>query len=393
MTRIYFTGLAFASLLLLSGCSGKPADSYRISGKVQGLLDGTDVVLTPLSHKNEKPVQTAAVRNGKFVFEGEAQETPLAVYLMVKDSYGAVTLVLDNSDIKVSGEVTVTDVNGMPYYDYSGVTVKGSAATDKFYSLMSPRNRFNEIYEANSLKYSPVYAALNEANKSGNKAAVDSITNSPLYMEARKVDSAFFADVDASFRQVVTENKDSFWGPLMMLALTSYMTPEQRPLYESLSQEAKDSRYGQMVKDEVIPPTLTGSLAPEFKLKDINGKEVSLKDICKSHKYVLVDFWASWCNPCRKEMPNLKKIYADYSGKGLEIVGISTDRNEDDWSAAVEKNGLNWIQVMDEGNIADLYKVSGIPSIFVVDSEGVIIAEKLHGEALASKVAELFKTE
>lgn len=138
------------------------------------------------------------------------------------------------------------------------------------------------------------------------------------------------------------------------------------------------------------------ALAEDFKdakLVTLQGEEVSLSDYVGKHKYVLVDFWASWCGPCMREMPNVKAAYEKYKSRGLEIVGISLDKDKAAWEAAVKRVGITWPQMTDMGangsNAASLYGVQYIPHIVVFDKKGNIVAKNLHGEGLMNKLEEL----
>ena len=112
--------------------------------------------------------------------------------------------------------------------------------------------------------------------------------------------------------------------------------------------------------------------------------------MCEGKQYILIDFWASWCAPCRKEIPTLKRLYAEYAEKGFEIVSISIDKKEADWSKALEDEQMPWINYMDNNGIAKLYKVKSVPTMYLIDQNGVLIAENLRGEALVEKMAEIF---
>ena len=126
-----------------------------------------------------------------------------------------------------------------------------------------------------------------------------------------------------------------------------------------------------------------------------DGQNVKLSDYVGKGKVVLVDFWASWCGPCRREMPNLVEAYKQYKNKNFEIVGVSLDQNGDAWKAAIEQLNITWPQMSDlkywncEG--AQLYAVSSIPHTVLIDGEGTIIARGLHGEDLQKKLAEVLK--
>lgn len=127
-----------------------------------------------------------------------------------------------------------------------------------------------------------------------------------------------------------------------------------------------------------------GQEAPEINLPDTQGKELSLKSL--RGKIVLVDFWASWCGPCRKEMPNVVKAYAKYKDKGFEIYGVSLDQSKDKWLEAIQKDGITWPQVSDlkywDCEAAKLYNVQGIPFTVLLDKDGKILAKNLRGEEL-----------
>ena len=136
---------------------------------------------------------------------------------------------------------------------------------------------------------------------------------------------------------------------------------------------------------------MIGEKVPDFTVKDASGKEYSLAQLSEGKKYILIDFWASWCAPCRREIPNLKNLYAKYGSKGFQIISISRDKNAEDWKKAIEDEQLTWPNFLDESDIAKLYKVRAIPTMYLVDADGRIVAENVRGEALAEKVAELFK--
>ena len=353
------TILLAAAALLAAACSSTPStDGYTLTGHIEGLPDSTHVQLIPVSHYNEKPLADTVIVNGEFTFTGK----------MVKDAYGSRRLMLENTAIEVSGTVTATDNNGTPSYDLDRLSVSGSPLSTRYDSLMSVREQMDALFKAKATLYK------------------DST------MEARAAaNHKFFATVDSTFHAAVLSQKDSYWGPLLMISLTSYLDKGQQAWYDELSDAAKASYYGQKVKEELYPAGKGGSAVAEFTVKDNDGKEVTLASLREGKKYVLIDFWASWCNPCRKEIPNLKNLYKLYGDKGFQIVSISIDKKKAEWEKALEEEQLPWPNFLDETGVADLYKVRFVPTMYLIDAQGTLVGENLRGQALADKLKELFQ--
>ena len=371
-------GAAAIAALALVGCSEQPTNQYTITGNLQGIADSTILVLDPVSHEAEKPMAEFMVIDGKFTITDTISE-PRAVWLKLKDGYeGSISLMLEPGQIKVDGSLR-------------DATVTGSALTEKYQSLLATRDALDEIYIANKKRFEPIQEAVEEARKSKDQKKVKELMQSDEYQAMLKADKEFFDNVDATYDKLFMDNKDSFWGPLMMISLTSYFTDDMKKTYEALSQEAKDSYYGKKVKDELYPAGKEGTKVPEFTVTDNNGKSVTLAELCQGKKYILIDFWASWCNPCRKEIPNLKKIYKEYADKGFQIISISIDKKKADWEKALKEENLEWPNFLDNGDVAIAYKVKMIPTMYLIDTNGVMVGEDLRGEALAEKIGQLLK--
>lgn len=138
-----------------------------------------------------------------------------------------------------------------------------------------------------------------------------------------------------------------------------------------------------------------GSKFIDFTVPALDGKQVKLADVVAKNKITMVDFWASWCGPCRMEMPNVVEAYKQFHDKGLEIVGVSLDESKEDWAAAVKDMGMNWIQTSDlkgwECEAARLYGVRGIPACVLINQKGEIVGRDLRAEELHARLAELLK--
>lgn len=377
--------------LILAACSSKPVTSYTIEGEISGLEDSTLVELIPgATHKNEKPISEAIVTAGKFTFTGST-EAPRLFYIRVKDSYGWMKIMVENRDLKVTAKAEKRNINISDiYYIFQDVRVEGSPSHDLYLQKNAPLNVIDSLYKAyyeNNKKFTDTIRA---AIASKNKALIDSLNNSE-YSKRMSADRNNILDTEAKIiNKIIIDNKDTWWGPLLMLDIENIPTEEQKKWYESFSEEAKDSYYGKIVKEELFPEGFVGKDVPAFALVNTDKSEISLAALTQGKKYYLIDFWASWCAPCRKEIPNLKKLYGKYAPKGFEIVSISIDAKEADWIKALNEEKLTWPNFLDTKGAGDAFKVRAIPAMFLVDEKGKIIAEKIRGEELEKKLAELF---
>lgn len=387
--------ILFACLLCMLVCSCN-ARQYKVECNVSGLDDGTVVQLVPMSHDNEAPIAEATVSGGKFTFEGEIGDSlplPICVNLMVKDAYGAETFMLENGNITIDGKVTKGEPNQDGVCGYSwDVTVKGSPMTDKFNGYKQRRADLDKLFNDYHEQYAQVLQQLNEARQAKDSAREKQIMETDQYKAFDKAEKDFFAQVEGTYKGIVDENKDTYWGPMMAIYLWTYFTADDKPLYDSLSPEAQQSWYGKKMIDEMMPAGDKGQKAKLLTVKGDDGKQLTLEDLAQGKKLLLIDFWASWCGPCRKEIPNVKKLYDLYKDKGFEVVSISIDKNEAAWRKALQQEQLQWPNFLDTMGAADAYKVRSIPAMFLIDAEQLTVIESgdnARGEALAKKLAEL----
>ena len=200
-----------------------------------------------------------------------------------------------------------------------------------------------------------------------------------------------YAEMNDYFKSIVLQQKDNFLGPLLMLRFGGNLGKSEQPLYDALSDEAKQSYYGREVKDAVYPPSMIGNIAPTVTVMTKEQSEKLLSFNHRTNKYLLLDFWASWCEPCLKEVANLKRIYEKYHEKGLDIIGLSVDKNYQDWLDTLNDMDEPWCNYIDIDKQAIMeYQVQYIPSIFIMDADGKIIAEKLRGKDLSDYIDKLF---
>ncbi|MDR3245868.1 MAG: AhpC/TSA family protein [Prevotellaceae bacterium] len=356
-------------LACLYGCGQK--QGYILTGELSGAPENQVIELIPgATHKNEKPEAETTVKNGVFVFAGNT-EIPKLYYLKLKDFSGIYSVFIENGKINLTGKVELTDNEGQKFAVFKDVNVTGSES----HNLYKEKKEYSKFLDAE-------YRKLNDIRQKTDKTKEDSLN-------LAKMEKDFFHTVEQMSTKAILDNKDTWWGPFLMLDIMNRFSEAQQSWFTEFSPEAQNSYYGQIVKRELFPKSFVGSPVPEFSVTK-EGKDFAFADLAKGKKLVLIDFWASWCAPCRKEIPELKKIYEEFSSKGFEIISISIDDNKESWQNAVEKEQMSWPNFLDETKTAkELFNVRAIPATFLVDESGKIILENFRSNTLREKLGEL----
>lgn len=376
--------------LAYTACASK--DSFTINGQIDGLSDGTEICLVPGStHKQEKPIATTTVSKGKFSFSGQV-ESPRMFYIKLKEDSGVIQVLVENgTKVSVTGKAETRNYNGKKITNFIDTRVSGSPVHEEYLKKMTFKEELNQLYEAKAEKSKGISAKLSEAKAAKNQKLLDSLTQSEEYKQMADDEHQFFKTVGEKTEQAVMTNKDSWWGPFIMLESMNWFEEDQKAWYAAFSPEAQKSYYGQIVYKELYPETLEGKPAPNFSVTDAQGKTTTLQELTQGKKYTLIDFWASWCGPCRREIPNLKSIYKEFAPKGLEIISISIDKDKAAWQKALNEEQLPWPNFLDQSEISEAYGVKTIPLILLIDNTGKVLSIKLRGEALQEKMKELLK--
>lgn len=363
-----FTYLIAAAALCTACSTGNK--SYTINGTAESVADGDTVYLVKPQGRQLVKLDSAMVANGAFTFKG-VQDTAAVRYITNKspeNSTFGVEFFLENGNIALN------------------LSEENASATG---------TANNDIYQG-------IRQQLNDLNKQAMDIYKAALSDSTLTEEQQK---AKMAEVEALMdksndikKEAIKQNIANPVGIYLLKQSYYYMTVEELdPLMPQIPTAFDNDEAVTRIKENVekMKATAVGQKFTDFAMKTPEGKDVKLSDYVGKGKVVLVDFWASWCGPCRREMPNLVEAYAKYKNKNFEIVGVSLDQNAEAWKAAIKQLNITWPQMSDlkywncEG--AKLYAVSSIPHTVLIDGDGTILARELHGEEMLDKLAEVLK--
>ncbi len=382
------------ALLSLASVHAQNVNESVVTATIKGIPDGTELqAVLAATHRDEKPLATGTVKGGKVSFTLPITEARM-IGVGPKDApfvFSYMTKGGENVKISLTAK-QYGDGTNKGYYG-EDVKVSGSSMNDEYeQKIGSVKENLNKLYRDYHEQNKTINEKIANARKSKDTILVKQLYTTDEYKAFAKAESDFFKTVEASYNKLYTDNKDTWWGPFAMLNTMSYFTKDNKKEWEMFSDAAKNSFYGQCLNEQVNPKTFEGEALPQFDLQQPDGSKKSMASCVTGKKYYLVDFWASWCGPCRKEIPNLKKQYELYKDKGFEIVSVSIDKNDAQWKKALNEEQLPWPNCVDRDGIADAYKVRMIPAIFLVDgATGKCLVENIRGEELANKLAELFK--
>lgn len=336
--------LLAAVSIVLGGCT--PRNGFVITGNVEG-LEGMVYLLT---FKGEK-LDSAAIKNGAFRFSGRTGDNSI---LLLADGQEPFAMVfIESGRIKVAGDLT----------EDGRINVTGTVSNDRCNEFSVIRNSVMDRY----------YSASTEEER---QAAIE---------EDRVLsEEAIDANLDNLFGLYMLEEVSYSWDPARVLAKLGEFTEKIRDteMAGAIAERAEAQK-----RTEIGQPFI------EIILPDRDGVQVALSSLIGPGRYVLVDFWASWCRPCMQEIPFLVDAYKKYSKKGFDIFGVSLDQDRNDWISAVDGNNMHWIHVstieVEDSTAAKDYSVYSIPSNFLIGPDGTIIAKNLRGEDVMGKLTEL----
>lgn len=366
------TLLALFTLSIIS-CNNLKDNEFLISGTANGIENGKKVFVEIQDENGVIAKDTGVIENGKFELKGSTDNIDLG-FIRIENEKINLPIILEEGKIKIN---IVKD-------SLQKSTIEGTFNNDKF-------QKFNNESVAILEK---VKKFEKENNPKMQKALTenDTVTVNKIKKEYKN----FQNDMNDYSKAFIKNNPDAFISVLLLenFLMREYIpATEIKSFYDKLDKKLVNTKSAQNIKKtlDLMLAVVVGKPAPKFSAKSPEGKLISLDE--SLGKVTIVDFWASWCAPCRKENPNVVALYNEYHSKGLNIIGVSLDQDAKKWKDAIAKDNLSWIHVSNlkywDEPIGKQYGISSIPATFILDAKGNIVAKDLRGDALRAKVKEL----
>ncbi|MGF7079304.1 redoxin domain-containing protein [Mucilaginibacter sp. UYCu711] len=351
-------------------------NGYTITGKVGALNPPAKAYLVYIVH-GKRVIDSVEINHGAFQFKGSVP-APASAGITIKHdaapfnkNIDVLAFYLENANIKVSSPDSV-----------KRAVIKGSIINDENKEL--------------NMTLKPIKTKINALKVVW--TGVKPQPENPAYVKAADSLRKMIAEEKALYMSFIGSHPNSYIALLTFnnIALGYNFDPNvAEKAFNKFSAALKASELGKQEAEKIAlaKKSQNGAIATDFTQNDVNGKPVKLSDF--RGKYVLVDFWASWCGPCRAENPNVVKAYNQLKGKNFEIIGISLDDKKEPWVNAIAHDGLPWVQVSDlkgfKNEVALQYGIDAIPQNILVDPTGVVIAKNLRGDELLTKLSTLVK--
>ena len=362
-------------VLAFSACADK--SGYVVTGTAEGTVDGDTVYICDMQGFFAiVPTDTAVVKNGKFEFKGDFEGAALRFLVPTHngsaEGLGMADFVLENANINIQTFLQKTKKeaviesdgeNAAIYKDYEALCKKWDGQINPYWDIVREKKGSEE-----------------EIAKA--QAEMDKLSDQR----------------DGEIYQFVKNHVPSGISDMLMAyGWSTYTDAQKKELMDLFAEKGPDMpNYKNLVaQQKAEESTGIGAQYTDIVMQTPEGKTIKVSDYVSKNKYTLIDFWASWCGPCLKEMPNVVNAYNKFHDKGLEIVGVSLDNKKEAWIAAIKKQNMPWPHMSDlkgwESAGAAAYNVSAIPANVLISQDGKIVAKDLREEALQEKLTELLK--
>lgn len=400
MSKLNFLPVLLFFLIINQGSNAQSTkNDFTINGKIEGKANGKMVYLK-CADNGRKILDSAKIKNGQFTFIGHVAYPQIYNIIIAKNDTPAkkgypliqpvIPIFVENSNIQITAildSIPQEDYSYYGGYDFKNVEIKGSASQKEYMNFLKG---YQPLADKRSKMFMDEYIKYLNPEKGQEKGPV-----SEGVTIVTKLDDA--ADKrDAFVKKYIIDHNDMVGLYVAKDKLSAFSVKDINEILAGFSPALMNSPAGEALKEKAIEvkQIASGADYADFSFNDDKGNPVKLSNVLGKGNYVLLEFWASWCGPCRADIPHLKEVYSLYHPVGFEVVSVSMDEDKAKWLKAIDDEKMPWTQVSDlqafKGTLSKLYNFNGIPTCLLIDPNGKIVTRNMRGSWMDKRLIALY---